>query len=138
MRDNLSIKGAGIRFPGQQFHRIKAEPLPDALAALGWTGFDTDALRQTLQQVAPTLEQVQQARNSVRSTLQEAGQQLTASATPDVGQWAQGFAQDFARIGEQPPYALFTALAPAVQGISRQRVDALLTQESVEGSRQRP
>lgn len=126
VRDGLSIKGSGIRFPGQQFHRVRSQAQADAMRPSGWSTETTADQRQTLQQVLPALALVQQARQAVGNTLQAAGSQIAASASADTSTWAQGFAQDFARLSEQPPYSMFRAIAPAVQGISRPRVEALL------------
>jgi len=126
VRDGLSIKGGGIRFPGQQAPRVKVEAQADAIAPARWSAADDSSQRHTLQQLVPALRQIQHTRQSVRSDLESAGAQLQDRAAVDTSRWAQGFAQDFAAISERPPYAVFAAVAPAVQGISRPRVQALL------------
>lgn len=126
VRDGLSIKGGGIRFPGQQFHRVKAEAQADAIDPSQWRNTDAAALRQTLQQVVPAQTLVRQSRAAVQSSLQDTLSQVPARPSAQDAAWAQRFARDFSAIGQQSPYAVFSSMAPAVQGISRLRVEALL------------
>lgn len=132
VRDGFSVQGGGVRFPARQFHRLQASPVPDALRPETWRTDDTDALRDTLRQLVPAQQRVQAALQGAQAQLDAQDQQLQDPLNPsgpslDERQaWATRFAQDFQQVGEQPPYAVFAALAPALQGISRPRVEALL------------
>lgn len=132
VRDGFSVQGGGVRFPARQFHRLQASPLPDALRPDTWRTDGTDALRDTLRQLVPAQQRVQAALKDAQAQLDAQDQQLqdplnTAASSLDERQaWATRFVQDFQQVGEQPPYAVFAALAPALQGISRPRVEALL------------
>lgn len=127
LRDGLSVRGGGIRFPGNQFHRVKLEAEPDALQPGTWRVNDAQALRQTLQQVVPAQSQVRAARAQVAQTLDTLTDSQRATGSMADPQWAQDFARSFAELGQESSYSVFAALAPAVQGISRPRTEALLT-----------
>ncbi len=126
VRDGLSVKGGGIRFPGQQFHRVRTEPEAPAMQPQAWKADTPAEQRQTLQQVLPALAQVRHARQTVQSSLDQAGQALAIAPSSGDAAWARQFAGDFAASAEQPGYAMFAALAPALQGVSRQRAEAVL------------
>lgn len=126
VRDGLSVKGGGIRFPGQQFHRVRTEPEAPALQPQTWKADTPAEQRQTLQQVLPALAQARQARQSVQPTLDQAEQALSTPPPASEAAWAQQFAKDFSSIAEQAGYGLFAAVAPAVQGLSSTRARAVL------------
>lgn len=126
VRDGLSVKGGGIRFPGQQFHRVRAEPEPAVLQPHSWKADTPTEQRQTLQQVLPALAQVRQTRQAVRTGLDQAGQAFSNPQASGEAAWAQQFVKDFSAIAEQPGYALFAAVTPAVQGLNRARTQAVL------------
>lgn len=133
VRDGLSIKGGGIRFPGQQFHRVRTEPEAPALQPQGWKSGTPAEQREALQQVLPALAQARQARQSVTATLDQAGQAVSNTSSAGEATWAHHFAKDFAAIAAQPGYALFAAVAPAVQGLSRERAQAVLKGSTEQG-----
>ena len=126
VRDGLSVKGGGIRFPGQQFHRVRTEPEAPALQPQIWTIDTPAAQRQTLQQVLPALAQARQARQAVQTSLDQAEQTLSSPHSSSDATWAQQFVKDFSAIADQAGYGLFAAVAPAVQGLSRTRAQAVL------------
>ena len=132
VRDGFSVQGGGVRFPARQFHRLQASPVPDALRPDTWRTDDADALRDTLRQLVSAQQRVQAALKSAQAQLDAQDQQLqdplntSGSSLNERQAWATRFAQDFQQVGEQAPYAVFAALAPALQGVSRPRVEALL------------
>lgn len=126
VRDGLSIKGGGIRFPGQQFHRVRTEPEAPALQPQAWKADTPIEQRQTLQQVLPALAQIRQARQVVQSSLDQAAQALPSAPPAGEAAWAQQFAMDFSAIADQTGYGLFAAMAPAVQGLTSTRARAVL------------
>lgn len=130
VRDGLSIKGGGIRFPANQFHRIKLEAEPDAIRPETWKTQDAQALRETLQHVIPALTKVRQASETVQQDLDAVVDRLATPGSTDQADWAQTVVSEFAAMGQQPGYAVFAALAPAVQGVSRHRVENLLAIKS--------
>ena len=126
VRDGLSVKGGGIRFPGQQFHRVRTEPEAPALLPQAWKADTPAEQRQTLQQVLPALTQARHARQTVQASLDQAAQTLSGPPPASETAWAQQFAKDFSDIAKQPGYGLFAAVAPAVQGLSSMRAQAVL------------
>lgn len=126
VRDGLSVRGGGVRFPANQFHRIKLEAEPDAIRPDTWQTQDALSLRRTLQHLIPALDKVRQASGTVQLDLDAAAVQLAPAGATDQPGWAHTFVSEFAALGTQPGYAVFAALAPAVQGLSRQRVENLL------------
>lgn len=128
VRDGFSVRGGGVRFPARQFHRLQASPETGALQPEAWRTDDAAALRNTLRELVPAQQRVQAALQQVQAQL-EGLDRATAADGSDLAarrDWATRFVQDFHQVGEQPAYAVFAALAPALQGISRDRVDALL------------
>lgn len=130
VRDGFSVKGGGIRFPANQFHRIKLEAEPDAIRPETWKTQDAQALRDTLQQLIPALAKVRQANEAVQLDLDAVADRLAPQGATDQAEWAHTFVSEFVAMGQQPGYAVFAALAPAVQGVSRHRVENLLAIKS--------
>ncbi|MBA5688841.1 hypothetical protein [Rugamonas apoptosis] len=127
VRDNLSVQGGGMRFPGGQLNRIKAEPETPAIDPDTWHTSDADALRQTLQQVVQALAQVEAAIASVNGALTQAdGQaQVAVPAGADTAGMGQ-VAQNFVSTASQPGYQSLLSITSALAGISRERVVSLL------------
>ena len=129
VRDNLAVQGNGIRFPAGQLNRVKADPTTPAIDPDSWQTSDTDALRQTLQQVVQALAQIEQAQAQVSSALAAAGTRVddtqAASAPDDTASMTQ-VAQNFVSSTGQPGYQSLLSLSSALVGISRERVVSLL------------
>lgn len=137
LRDNLAVKGGGIRFPAGQLNRVKTDAEPAAIQPETWrvTGSagaggaevsDAAALRRALQQVMQALDHVKQARASVNRALLQAGQQVeSAQQAADPAEVA-ALAQDFQSTASRPGYASFSSVASALIGVSRSRVQSLL------------
>ncbi|WP_174873875.1 hypothetical protein [Vogesella oryzae] len=125
--DNLQLKGDGIRFPGGQAHRVRAESRGDAIEPANWHGNDIAGLRRTLQQVVRAIEQVEQARERVKLALERANRMIEEARASGAAEWAQSFSGDFNQLLQQGGgYALLSSVAPALIGISRYRVVSLL------------
>jgi hypothetical protein len=130
VRDTLSVRGGGIRFPSGQMNRVKVDPEAPAISPDSWSTGDTEALRQTLQQVVQALAQVQQARTSVSQALANANGRVASVQTPDADASGVGMdrlAQNFSKTASAPGYDSLLSLTSALIGISRDRVVSLLS-----------
>lgn len=127
VRDTLSVKGAGIRFPSGQLVRVKAEAKADAIRPGNWSSSDTAAARRTLQEVVDALARVRQVEQKLSRALAEARLQLQTLSSATDADWAGSFAADFEALAAQPVYEVYSAIAPALASISRERVVSLLT-----------
>jgi hypothetical protein len=130
VRDTLTIRGGGQRFPSGQPVRVKTDAEPAAVQPDTWHAGDAESLRQALRQVVQALDGVQQARRSVSqalATATAAASQSAAAASADAaGAQAPTFAEEFAAAISQPGFAAFTPVTAALTGISRDRVLSLL------------
>lgn len=126
VRDNLGIRGGGVRFPAKQFHRVRLEATPAAITPESWRVSDSVALRQTLHDVVQAQRLVQRSQGEVDQAIGRLATTMDAERPAMSAARAQAFAHDFQRIGQQPSGALIGAIGPAVLGISRERVDRLL------------
>lgn len=129
VRDTLSVRGAGIRFPAGQMNRVKIDAEPAAITPGSWGTSDTDSLRQTLQQVVQALAQVQAARSSVNVALASANSRVASAQTSDTdsGVSMDRLAQNFSKVASSPGYESLLSLTSALIGISRDRVVSLLS-----------
>jgi hypothetical protein len=130
VRDTLSVRGGGIRFPSGQMNRVKVDAEAPAIAPETWSTGDTEALRQSLQQVVLALAQVQQARASVSQALGNANGRVASVQTPDADASGVGMdrlAQNFSKTASAPGYDSLLSLTSALIGISRDRVVSLLS-----------
>lgn len=123
----FGVRGGGIRFPANQFHRVRLEPEQAAVRPESWRVGDPGELRQTLQNVVQAQQRVKQAQTGVARALSDANNTLNQNPASVDGPWAQAFVQDFARLSLQPAYTQLRSIGPAVLGISRDRVDRLLS-----------
>ncbi|MGE5492298.1 MAG: hypothetical protein ACM31P_13530 [Actinomycetota bacterium] len=127
VQDTLAVKGAGIRFPTGQMTRVAAEAKPEAIRPGNWESGNAGSLRRTLQEVLDALTRVRQARETLARALADARHQLNQPVSPDEGNWAFSFAADFQVMAAQPAYEVYSAVAPALASISRDRVLSLLS-----------
>ncbi len=124
LRDGLTVKGEGKRFPSGQRVRVRLDAQPDAVDPKAWRLDGAQARRQTLAQVIDAQRQ-----------LRDAGQALQRNSTPvpePTGTAGQGqvlltAAEDFRALAAQPVYETFAELAPALRRIGREQVRALLS-----------
>lgn len=127
VRDSLSIRGEGQRFPTGAFNRVRTETEAAALQPEKLAVDDEAALRRSLSEVEAALERVRASREQLRRLLAQQMQSLpTDTSTEQV--WASGFTESFAAQGAQATYTTMSEVLPALAGISRSRVLALLSE----------
>jgi hypothetical protein len=141
MRDSLSVKGDGIRFPTGQLTRVKADPEPAALQPEAWQkaiggqagdagatdrAANAAALRRALQQVQQSLDRVKQARVVVQRALADAASKIDQARPRDDLAKASALAANFHDVASRQGYAAFSSVSSALVGISRSRVLSLL------------
>ena len=125
LRDGLSVKGDGRRFPSGQRVRVRLDAQPEAIQPSTWSVAHAQDQRQTLGRVIA-------AQALIRDAGSELASKVAASRLPesgDAGRQGQvllGFAQDFKAQAAQPVFTNFVALAPALKGVRRDQVRALL------------
>jgi len=127
VRDTLSIKGGGIRFPAGQFNRVKIDAEPAAIQPEGWRADDDSATRQSLREVVQALDRLRQARDVVSRALAAASVRIEQSAPSDNATSAATLAKGVASALDQPGYLAFSSITGALMGISRDRVLSLLS-----------
>ncbi|MDF1484192.1 hypothetical protein PY257_03185 [Ramlibacter sp. H39-3-26] len=133
VRDSLAIQGGGVRYPAGQMHLARPETVPRAVRPETWSVHSRSAMRQTLQAVLEAQSRVYAAQQQVRAALSRAASQITPAVeggeddgTLGISAWVADFSAQFAQRGEQSGYQFVSAVAPALIGISRERVVALL------------
>ncbi|MFX1678152.1 hypothetical protein PV762_02880 [Mitsuaria sp. CC2] len=127
LRDGLTLRGEGKRFPSGQPVRALLEPSPDALQPQRWDVKEATGQRQALGQLLQAEPKVAQARARLH-------EQLVASATPPAGaveetlspEQAGRLAGSLAGALSGAEYSDVGALLPALRGMHRQRVRQLL------------
>lgn len=126
VRDSLSVRGSGIRYPTGQMSRVRTDAEPAAIAPEEWHTGDTEALRATLQQVVQALAQLQAARSAVSLALAQATGRVARAQPVQVKVSMDTLAENFTEKASQPGYESLLAISSALVGISRERVVALL------------
>lgn len=126
VRDSLSVRGSGIRYPTGQMSRVRTDAEPAAIAPEEWNTSDVEALRATLQQVVQALSHLQQARSSVSLALAQATGRVAKAQPVQVSVSMDTLAENFTEKASQPGYESLLAISSALVGISRERVVALL------------
>ena len=154
VRDTLSIKGEGRRFPAGPFHRVASTIQSAAIAPENWPagatavgGSATQSLRQS---VRDAYQKVSTAYRNVGGALRDAATRLNASSTSgasgatggsgaagasgavatapaDDASWSDSFTKTFETTGSSGGFGSLTSVASAVAGVSRQRTLSLLT-----------
>ena len=126
VRDTLSMQGGGIRFPGGQLSRVRADAQPGLITPDGWQTSDVDGLRETLHQVVQALAHVEAALAKVNLALSEAVSRA-AMVQPQISPARMDqAAQNFVTTTNDPGYSSLLALSSALVGINRERVLSLL------------
>ncbi|MDC6170935.1 hypothetical protein [Paucibacter sp. XJ19-41] len=132
LRDGLSLRGDGKRFPSGQMVRALLDPQPDAISPSGWKLDDSQAQRHSLVQVLDAQGKLDRAQQQLSQRLDNAAA-LTGQAdttTGSAGSAAQQarFAAGFrAEASEQAlDFERLSALAPALLGLHRNQVQQLL------------
>lgn len=126
IRDGFAVKGGGRRFPAGDFSRAALDAEPEAIRPQTWQADDAARIRQSLQEVVTAAELLRRARASVDAALARVEGRFDAAQQAGEGAWAEGFVDDFAGLGERPGFEVFSAIAPALGAVSRQRVESLL------------
>lgn len=127
VRDALTAKGAGQRFPTGQFNRVLTEPEPELIRPETWRTDDTGAIRRTLQEIVIAVELVQRARGQITEVLFEASRRFERVDETDEATQVGAFVDQFKTRAQRPDFEVFSAIAPALIAISRHRVVALLS-----------
>ncbi|WP_229751048.1 hypothetical protein [Undibacterium terreum] len=127
LRDTLSIKGDGIRFPAGQLNRVRPDAEPAAIQPAGWQISDVESMRQTLSQVVQALNRLMHAREAVSRALAQANSRVDRAAPSDDAATLSNLANSFAASTSQPDYTSFSSITAALLGISRDRVLSLLS-----------
>ena len=126
VRDSLSVRGSGIRYPTGQMSRVRTDAEPAAIEPEQWDTSDVEALRATLQQVVQALSHLQQARSAVSLALAQATGRVAKAQPVQVSVSMDTLAENFTEKASQPGYESLLAISSALVGISRERVVALL------------
>lgn len=133
VRDLLTVRGGGQRFPAGVATRAATYTDEPALAPAQWQLDDREGQRQALAKVVQAGRQVERAREQVDGALADVGADLDRQR-PLAGQGpgtaraaaAGALAQDFAARTRDGRYATLSALANGLQGLARHRIDSLL------------
>ena len=126
VRDSLSVRGSGIRFPTGQMNRVRTDPEPAVIVPEQWDTGDTEALRATLHEVVQALAHIQQSRASVSLALAQATARVESAQAQPAEVAMDTVAQSFTDKASKPGYESLLAISSALVGISRERVIALL------------
>lgn len=127
VRDTLAVRGGGQRFPSGQLTRVKIDAEPDALRPDTWQLENVAAMRRVLHEIILALERVKRVREEIIRALAETRAQIERLAAQDERDWAMSFVRDFEAMTWQPRFPVFSAIAPALNSISRARVLSLLS-----------
>lgn len=126
VRNSLAVKGSGVRVADGRFHRVNVEPDAEVVRPQEWRTDETVMMRKTLQEVVQALDWIGRARLTVNQVLAEIRRDSADFAAQVDGGWAHSFAEKFETLTSQAQYQLFYSIAPALQSVSRSRVQALL------------
>jgi hypothetical protein len=121
VRDTLAIRGGGMRYPAGQMHLVRPQAVASAINPDQWS---VDDLPRTLRDVVTAQGQVRQARQQVGRALVDAADRPGTEAGRT--EWVEGFSQEFQENANNPDYRFVASVAPALTGISRERVVSLL------------
>lgn len=126
LRDGLTVRGGGQRFPAGQPARPRLEAQPDVLQARSWGLESTADQRATLQAVVRAQDWVQRQSDALRQRLAD-WEDALPPATADQAPQALAQAEQTARqLGEAAGFGAWTTLLPALGTLHRERVEAVL------------
>jgi hypothetical protein len=139
VRDTLSVRGEGQRFPTGRFSHVRAIADSPVLRPEEWRTHDAAALRATREQVFVAEGVVRQARKVVEQDLAAAGNALESASGEREARAREaqslseqiGVALDTAAKGND--FGALAAALPAVNGISREKVATLLGLDRAHG-----
>nr|WP_199066988.1 hypothetical protein [Chromobacterium sp. ASV5] len=128
LQGNLAIRGDGVRFPSGVPQPARPEAEPPALDAERWQVEDHAQVRQALQGVVRTIAQLQQSRQAIASAIEDARRAIEKLSRQDETSWAGDFVTEFnARLNQRASYQQLQEILPALLGVSRYQVIALLS-----------
>jgi len=125
VRDSLSIRGGGQRFPAGQLNRVKLEAVPpEALRPDTWDIESPQGTRKALLEVMGALERATKSREQAQAVV-DAGRGDAASESAQQV-WAEAAALAFRDRMLHGGFEAFAQIAPAAMGMTRSQVEALL------------
>ncbi|HMN43128.1 MAG TPA: hypothetical protein PKE27_01015 [Povalibacter sp.] len=124
-RDALAIKGEGRRFPTGQFATARIVAEEPVIRPDRWSADNPPARRDTLQKVVDALEAIRNAQRSAAQALMTGMESLQPPSQADAT-WSTEFVRTFEATAARGDYQSLSALSPALLGIHRERVVALL------------
>lgn len=124
LRDGLTLRGEGKRFPSGQPVRALLEPSAEALQPQRWDVQSSTGQRQALGQLLQAQPKVAQARARLHEQLESAARSVPSMAPAQ----ADALAATLAAGLSGAEYSDVGALLPALRGLHRQRVRQLLTE----------
>ncbi|MDY0066859.1 MAG: hypothetical protein RBS02_10780 [Steroidobacteraceae bacterium] len=130
VRETLAVKGEGRRFPTGQFTPVRTIAEEAVLRPHAWNVDEPASLRRSLSEIAQAERALHGARHGVDRTLAEAAHRLQ----PPGGEreahaesaWSAQFVRAFEQLAQRQDYRALSAFAPALHGVERRRVAALL------------
>ncbi|PZP35641.1 MAG: hypothetical protein DI603_02360 [Roseateles depolymerans] len=125
LRDGLTVRGDGKRFPSGQPVRARLDAAPEALQPQQWNVSDAIGQRQALGQVLQAQPRLARAREALGEQLRDVQNQTEPVSGLNAGE-AQALAGGLESRLSQGDYAMQQALMPALRGLHRQRVRQLL------------
>ncbi|MBL8265494.1 hypothetical protein [Steroidobacter sp.] len=124
VRDSLAIRGGGRRFPTGQFNQVRTVVAEQAIQPSQWSSTDP---RSALKDITQAQLLIRKSYGDARAVLDEAAQNVDGRSTTTVqGAYWQDFAEEYADTLGRGDAAAIAATAPAVAGISKRTVSALL------------
>lgn len=123
VRNTLSIKGEGRRFPTGQFSQLKLTPEPPTIRPQDWSA---DDLRTTLRQVFNAQASVRQSYQRVTDALREAGDRLQQRSDLTEASRNAAFSQSFESAAGSSDSQSLSAILPALLRLDRDRVMSVL------------
>lgn len=132
LRDGLSIRGEGKRFPSGQPVRAGLQAEADAMAPAQWKLGDAASQRDSLKKLLQAQQDLAPAEAQLREQLDTAAAAVTHDDDAATQASVSAFAAQFAE-GDQDAalnYERLASLGPALAGMHRRRVEQLLQQQS--------
>lgn len=132
LRDGLSLRGDGKRFPSGQMVRAVLEPQAQALNPAAWQLDQSEGQRQALSQLLKAQERLRSTQAGMAAELAQTGAAAGAMDSEAAGTQAaarvQAFAEGFAAQADVSAldYEQLSQLVPALVGLRRSQVQQLL------------
>jgi hypothetical protein len=123
VRDELTIRGDGKRFPTGQFVRVGVSATPAAIDPAGWSLNGINGLREVVQ----AAQRVDAARAVVLRKLSDTERTLDGQRSAAAATEATIFAQNFGDLIQSGRYIGLAALVSSLQALPRYRIESLLT-----------